>query len=83
MNDRARVVLASLGGALAGGLLGYFYLTDRGREIRGELEPALEDLVTGLKDFGGSVARATEVAGERLRSLASMADAATRPPDEA
>jgi len=48
VNERAAVWLGALAGAVVGGALGYLYLTDRGREIREDVEPALSDLLREL-----------------------------------
>jgi len=48
VNDRAAIWLGALAGAVVGGALGYLYLTDRGREMREDVEPALNDLLREL-----------------------------------
>jgi len=48
VNDRAAIWLGALAGAVVGGAFGYLYLTDRGRELREDIEPALSDLLREL-----------------------------------
>ncbi len=49
MNERVAIWLGAVAGAVVGGALGYLYLTDRGRDVREELEPAVSDLLTELR----------------------------------
>jgi gas vesicle protein len=45
VDDRGRIALAIGLGALAGGVAGYFLLTERGRQMRDELEPRLNEVL--------------------------------------
>lgn len=45
MDDRGRIALAIGLGALVGGVAGYLLLTERGRRMRDELEPRLNDVL--------------------------------------
>ena len=45
MNDRSAILLGALAGALLGGACGFLFLTERGRQIREDLEPRLSELV--------------------------------------
>ena len=45
MDDRGRIAIAIGLGALVGGVAGYFLLTERGRQMRDELEPRLNDVL--------------------------------------
>lgn len=49
MNDRTSILLSALAGAVVGGCVGYLFLTDEGRQLREDLEPALADLAA---EFG-------------------------------
>ena len=71
MTDR-QIVSATLFGALLGGLAGFLFFTDRGRRVRREIEPALEDFVRELSSLRGTVQRAADVAGESWRLLNDM-----------
>ena len=44
MTDR-QVIAATIVGAALGGLAGFLFFTDRGRMVRRQIEPALEDFV--------------------------------------
>lgn len=52
MDDRGRIAMSIGVGALLGGVAGYLLLTERGRDLRVNLEPRLNDLlreVDGLR----------------------------------
>jgi len=71
VTDR-QIVTATLCGAVLGGLAGFLFFTDRGRRIRREFEPALEDFVRELSSLRGTVQRAADVAGESWQLLNDM-----------
>ena len=71
MTDR-QVLVATLVGAALGGVAGFLFFTDRGRRVRREIEPALEDFVRELSSLRGTVQRAADVAGESWRLLNDM-----------
>jgi gas vesicle protein len=71
VTDR-QVLAATLVGAALGGLAGFLFFTDRGRRVRREIEPALEDFVRELSSLRGSVQKAADVAGESWRLLNDM-----------
>lgn len=64
MNDRQREIVAAVVGAVAGGIAGYVLFTERGRELRRQLEPALEDFAHELVQLRGTVNRAIGVASQ-------------------
>jgi hypothetical protein len=78
VTDR-QIVTATLFGALVGGLTGFLFFTDRGRRVRREIEPALEDFVRELSSLRGTVQRAADVAGESWRLLNDMVREPTQP----
>ena len=64
MNERSRAIAAATVGAVAGGIAGYMLFTDRGRELRRRLEPAIEDFARELVQLRGTVNRAMGVASQ-------------------
>lgn len=62
-------VLATVVGAVIGGAVGYLFFTERGRHLRRQMEPALDDFARELNSFRGTVQRAAGVAGEGWRLL--------------
>jgi hypothetical protein len=69
VTEKSQAVAATMVGAVVGGLAGYMFFTERGRFMRRQLEPALEDIVRELSSFRGTVARAMGVANEGWRVL--------------
>jgi gas vesicle protein len=59
----------TVAGAVIGGLAGYLFFTDKGRSLRHQLEPALDDLARELSQFRGTVTRAAGVANEGWRLI--------------
>jgi len=64
-----RTMAATIVGGVAGALVGYLLFTERGRALRRQLEPALEDFARELSQFRGTLIRAAGVAGEGWRLL--------------
>jgi hypothetical protein len=69
MSDFSRTMAATVAGATVGGLLGYLFFTPRGRALRRELEPAIEDLARELAGFRTTVHKAAGVANDGWRLL--------------
>lgn len=73
MEERQRVLLATLFGAVAGGVWGWLYLTASGRRARSQIEPKLDDFIRELQKVRGTVAKARTAADEGWRSLNDIA----------
>jgi hypothetical protein len=56
-------------GALIGGVAGYLLLTERGRELREELEPRLGDLAGEVQKLGSAFDRTRHAVEEGWRSF--------------
>lgn len=69
MEERSRVLLATILGAVAGGVWGWLYLTEQGRRIRSQIEPKLDDFMRELSNVRGTVDKARSAANEGWRSL--------------
>ena len=69
MEERSRVLLATVLGAVAGGVWGWLYLTEQGRRIRSQIEPKLDDFIRELSNVRGTVDKARSAANEGWRSL--------------
>ncbi len=72
MDERSRVLMATLVGAVAGGVWGWLYLTDGGRRVRDQIEPRLDDFMNELTRMRGTVEKARSAANEGWRSLSDM-----------
>jgi hypothetical protein len=69
MYKDSRAMTAIIGGAVLGGLAGYFFFTERGRSLRRNLEPALEQFARELNGFRSTLQRAVGVATEGWNML--------------
>ena len=76
MDERSRVLTATVLGAIAGGVLGWLYITENGRRVRSQIEPKLDDFVRELHSMRGTVEKARTAANEGWRSLNEMAGSA-------
>jgi hypothetical protein len=68
----SRTIAAVIGGAVLGGLAGYFFISERGRALRRQLEPALEDFARELAGFRSTIQRAVDVASESWNTLSDV-----------
>ena len=73
MEERSRVVLATLIGAIGGGVWGWLYLTGEGRAFRAQIEPKLDDFIREMHNIRGTVEKARTAADEGWRSLNEIA----------
>ena len=78
VDERSRVLMATLLGAVAGGVYGWLYLTENGRRVRDQIEPKLDDFVGELTRVRGTVEKARSAASEGWRSLNEVAGGQTR-----
>ncbi len=78
MDDRGRIGLAIGLGAVIGGAVGYLLFTDRGRGLRGNLEPRLQDVLTEIDQLTRTFERARAAAVEGWQSFSRLAQDDTR-----
>jgi len=76
VEERSRVLLATMIGAVAGGVWGWLYLTEKGSRVRTQIEPKLDDFVRELSNARGTVEKARSAASEGWRSLNDITGAA-------
>jgi hypothetical protein len=69
--------MATLVGAIAGGVAGYMIFTPQGRELRRRIEPAIEDFAQELNNFRSALARAGGMANQGWRMLNDVLDEAS------
>ena len=62
--NNSREMLVTLAGAVIGGVAAYLFFTERGRSVRRQMEPALDDLSRELMSFRATVQKAGGVASE-------------------
>jgi gas vesicle protein len=80
--ENSRAVTAAVVGAIVGGVAGYLFFTERGRTLRRQMEPALEDISRELNSFRNTVQKAAGVANEgwKLLNDALAESGSQRPP---
>ena len=69
MNDNTQTLAAAVVGAVLGGLAGYLFFTPRGRALRSQLEPALDDMMVELNQLRRTAVKASDVVGEGWKML--------------
>ena len=69
MDERSRVLVATILGAVAGGVLGCLYLTKQGRRVRDQVEPMLDAVVAELTRARATVEKARGAAREGRRAM--------------
>jgi len=76
VDERARVLTATFLGAAIGGVWGWLYMTERGRRVRDQIEPKLDDFIREMTRVRGTVEKARTAANEGWRSLNEVTGAA-------
>ena len=69
MDERSQVLMTTLLGAVLGGMVGFLYLTTRGRRVRGQLDPLLGTVVDELHEARRTVERARAAVAEGQRVM--------------
>jgi hypothetical protein len=69
VTERAEAITAVVAGAILGGAAGYMFFTQRGRHLRRQVEPAIDDIARELSHFRGTLNRAMGVANEGWKVL--------------
>lgn len=69
MTEKSHACMVSVIGAAVGATVAYMFFTNRGRQLRRNVEPVLEDLARELNHFRGTVSKTAGVAGEGWKLL--------------
>ncbi len=77
VDERSRVLFSLVLGAVAGGLVGFLYLTRRGRDVRDQIEPALDGFVDEIDWARATVEKARSAVAEGRRAFDDMMAAAS------
>jgi len=64
VDDRSRVLLSACLGALVGGVAGYLFLTEDGRQVRERLEPGMDDMLREVRSLRAAAEKARVAAAE-------------------
>jgi len=79
--NNSRAVAATVVGAVIGGMAGYLFFTERGRAMRREFEPALDEFARELMSFRATVNKAAGVANEGWKLLnEALGEGGPQPP---
>jgi hypothetical protein len=65
-------MVATVLGAVAGGVLGYLYLTEPGARLRERFEPGIDEFVGEIRRLRGTVEKARQAADEGWRSFTDI-----------
>ncbi|HVC20573.1 MAG TPA: YtxH domain-containing protein [Vicinamibacterales bacterium] len=79
MREPVQVAAATVLGAVIGGVTGYLFFTNRGRRLRRDLEPRLDDLMRDVDRLRAALQKTARAADEGWRLLDEIAN----PPDRA
>jgi gas vesicle protein len=74
VDDRGRIAMAIGLGALVGGVAGYFLLTERGRQMRDELEPRLNDVLLEIDKLRQTFESTRTAVADGWRSFNQLMD---------
>jgi hypothetical protein len=74
VNEDGRAYAAMITGAVIGGVAGYLFFTERGRAMRRQIEPALEEYARELNSFRLTIEKAVGLAGEGWKLLNEAID---------
>jgi len=67
--DNSREMAVTLAGAAVGAAAAFLFFTERGRSLRRQIEPALDNLSRELNSFRVTVQKASSVASEGWKLL--------------
>lgn len=77
MDEHSQVLLSTLLGAVVGAVVGGLYLTERGRRVRDQIEPTLDNFVSEIERVRGTVDKAREAAQEGRQAFEDAMRVAT------
>jgi gas vesicle protein len=78
--DKSRELAATIVGAVIGGVAGYLFFTERGRSVRRQIEPALEDFSREIISFRNAIQTAAGVANDGWKLLHDTLGEGGNPP---
>jgi len=75
VNERTAVTMGALMGAVIGGFASYLFFTERGRGLREQLGPTLDELQQEFSKFQGTITQVGKVANEGMRAFQEFSQA--------
>lgn len=80
MSEGSRVVLGATLGALCGTVVAYLFFTERGRELRDRIEPAVDDLRREFARFQKTIEKVGDLANDGMRAMEEFRAARAQAP---
>jgi gas vesicle protein len=69
VNEQSKVMAGTLVGALIGAAGSYLFFTERGRELRDRIEPAVDEMRHEFARFQGTIEKVGAMANDGLRMM--------------
>ena len=69
MNERSAILAGAAVGALVGSAAVYLFFTDRGRDMRDRMGPAVDDLMQEFQRFRTTLEKVGDMANDGLRAF--------------
>ena len=80
MNERQTVIVSAVVGAAIGAAAGYLFFTERGRGLRGRMEPLVDDLRQEFTRFQRTIQKVGDMANEGMRVVQEFNNARAQSP---
>lgn len=80
MSEGGRVCFGATLGALCGAAVGYLFFTNRGRELRDHMEPAIDELRREFGRFQKTIEKVGDLANDGLRVMEEFRGAREQSP---
>ena len=69
VSEQSRVMSGTMVGALVGAAVTYLFFTERGRELRDRIEPAVDEMKREFTRFQKTIEKVGEMANDGLRVM--------------
>ena len=69
MSEQSRVMSGAIAGVLVGVAVSYLFFTERGRELRERIEPAVDEMKREFTKFQKTIAKVGEMANDGMRVM--------------
>jgi gas vesicle protein len=66
-------------GAVVGGVAGYLFLTEEGRQVRERLEPGMDNVLREVRGLRSAAEKARQAVGEGLKTVEDLRRGVSRP----
>ena len=72
MDDRSRILTAACAGAAIGGLWAWVFLTESGRQVRDQIDPAIDRVIDELEQVRKTAEKARTAVNEGRQLLTDI-----------